>query len=279
MNKIYLVCTRAAMSGSALAYIINQSPDFYNTLHNNVWEEENNDSFGTAYTINDWWNLNDDIANKLQYDVIFRNTQQLTKTQLINLCKGFNDLSLDKNLCLFSHARNIKEIKNHINNYNLPIVIVSTVFGEKCGTFINSWIKREYSNEMNKFIDLFDSWEYIFTQRISNDEEWKKHSDYAFGMHDWLIDTNKIYDSLNIKPYNDIHQWTKQYLDKNNSNAARFKDTSQKLSTLLSLFDLLQSNYKQGHEKVLLCYNLFELIHTHKKHDLETLVDSYHKTY
>jgi len=279
MNKIYLVCTRAAISGSALAYIINQSPEFYNTQHNNVWDEETNDSFGTAYTINDWWNLDDAIANKLQYDVVFRNTQQLTDTQLINLCKGFNDLSLGKNICLFSHANNIKQIKNCIATHQLPIVVVSTLFGDKCGMFINSWMKREYSNEMNKFIDLFDSWEYLFTQRINNDIEWKKYADFSFSMHDWLLDTHKVYTNLNIKACSDIQQWTKQYLDKNNSNEAYFKDTSKKLSTLLSLFDLLHNNYDQGHDKVLLCYNLFELIHAHKNQDIDFLLDNYHKTY
>ena len=276
MNKIYLVCTRAAISGSALAYIINQSPEFYNTHHNNVWEEENNDIFGTAYTINDWWNLNDDITNKLQYDVIFRNTQQLTETQLVNLCNGFNQIALGKNLCLFTHARNIKQIKSYVKNNNLPIVIVSTMFGEKFGKFINSWMKREYSNEMNTFVDLFDSWEYLFTQRISNDQEWKAHADFSFSIHDWLSDTQKVYNNLNILPSSNIQTWVTQYLNKNNSDIKIYQDTSKKLSTLMTLFDLLHSDFD---DKVLLCYNLFELLHKHEQHEIETLVDLYHKTY
>jgi len=276
MNKIYLVCTRAAISGSALAYIINQSPEFYNTQHNNVWEEETNDSFGTAYTINDWWNLDDDIAYKLQYDVVFRNTQQLTETQLVNLCKGFDEISLSKNLCLFTHARNIQQIKSYVNNNNLPIVIVSTLFGDKFGMFINSWMRREYSNEMNRFVDLFDSWEYLFTQRISNDQEWKKHADFSFSIHDWLLNTQKVYDNLSILPCDNIKVWTEQYLNKNNSDVTLHKNTSESLSTLMTLFDLLHKNFD---DKVLLCYNLFELLHKHEQQDIETLVDLYHKTY
>ena len=42
------------------------------------------------------------LTDKLQYDVIFRNTQQLTETQLVNLCKGFDEIALGKNLCLFT---------------------------------------------------------------------------------------------------------------------------------------------------------------------------------
>ena len=57
MNQIYLVCTRSAISASALTYIINQSPQFYNVVHNNLWLDEAGSKFKDATVINDWWNV------------------------------------------------------------------------------------------------------------------------------------------------------------------------------------------------------------------------------
>jgi len=279
MYKIYLVCTRAAISASALAYIINQSPDFYNTPHNTVWDEEPNDLFGTAYTINDWWNITDNMKSKLNYDKDFRNTVSLTEKQLLDLTNGFNELGLGKNICLFAHARNISELKNYITKHNLPIVLISTMMGNKCGMFINSWIKREYSNEMNKFRDLFDTWEYLFTQRLSRDKDLAKHADNSFTMYDWLIDTQKVYKDLNIAECTNISQWTEYYLDKNNNSVTQLEDTCKKLSTMLHLYDALENYYPQQHDKVTLCYNLFEMVHSSNNTDIETLQEQYHKTY
>lgn len=279
MHKLYLVCTRAAISGSSLAYIINQSPDFYSVPHNNVWEEEACDMFGTAYTINDWWNIDDHMRSKLHYNVDFRNTQNLTQQQLLDLANGFNELNLGKNICLFAHARNINELKECITKHNLPIVLVSTLMGNKCGMFINSWIKREYSNEMNEYKDLFTTWEYLFTQRLSRDKDWAEHADYSFTMHDWLIDTDKVYKTLGISECTNISKWTEYYLDKNNTTVEKLEDTCKKLSTMLHLYDTLEYHYSQQHDKITLCYNLFEMVHSSNNTDIESLQEQYHKTY
>ncbi|OUW75565.1 MAG: hypothetical protein CBD74_14370 [Saprospirales bacterium TMED214] len=280
MNRLYLVCTRAAISGSSLAYIINQSPDFYNVPHNNVWEQEACDTFGTAYTINDWWNLNDNITSALCYDQQIRNTEAITEQQLVKLANGYKELELGKNICLFVHARNIGQLKSYILKHDLPIVIISTLMGKKCGTFINSWIKREYSNEMNKFNNLFDTWEYLFTQRVSRDKEWAKHADYTFTMYDWLVDTQKIYDKLSIAEHNSINDWTTYYLKRNNSEVESLKDTCKKLSTMLQLYDILESQHAEHHDKITLCYNLFELVHASTEHaTVESLQHQYNKTY
>jgi len=53
MNQIYLVCTRSAISASALTYIINQSPQFYNVVHKNLFLQEDGDHFDTAKIIED----------------------------------------------------------------------------------------------------------------------------------------------------------------------------------------------------------------------------------
>ena len=279
MYKLYLVCTRAAISGSSLAYIINQSPDFYSVPHNNVWEEEACDMFGTAYTINDWWNINDHMRLKLHYNADFRNTQNLTQQQLLDLANGFNELNLGKNICLFAHARNISELKGYITKHNLPIVLVSTVMGDKCGQFVNTWIKREYSNEMNKYIDLFDAWEYLYTQRISNDPLWAKHADYVFSMHEWLIEPEKIYNKLGIGSCTNISKWSQYYLSKNNNPIEEYVDTCKKLSTLLHLYDSLQNNYPEHYEKITLCHNLFEMIHTYTDSSINELQQLYADNY
>ena len=279
MNKLYLVCTRAAISGSSLAYIINQSPDFYNVPHNKVWEEEACDTFGTAYTINDWWNIDDHIRSILNYNTDFRNTQTLSEQQLLDITNGFNELDLGKNICLFAHARNIGELKSYVAKHNLPIVLISTLMGKKCGTFINSWIKREYSNEMNTYKDLFHTWEYLYTQRVSRDKDWAEHADYSFTMHDWLINTDKVYRDLGIAECTEISKWTEYYLDKNNNSVDSLEDTCKKLATMLHLYDTLEDDHKQQHDKVTLCYYLFEMVYAANTMDIESLQEQYHKTY
>lgn len=279
MHKIYLVCTRAAISASALTYIINQSKDFYNFPHNNVWEQEPNDRFGTAYIINDWWNISDNMRSKLKYNTNFRNTESLSEQQLLDVTNGFNELDLGTHIGLFTHARNIGELKGYITKHNLPIVLVSTIMGEKCGQFVNTWIKREYSNEMNKYVDLFDAWEYLYTQRVSNDPLWAEHADYVFSMHEWLIEPEQLYNKLGVGGCANISKWSQYYLSKNNNPIEEYVDTCKKLSTLLHLYDSLQDKYLEHYEKITLCYNLFEMIHTYTDSSIRELQQLYADNY
>ena len=75
MNQIYLVCTRSAISASALTYIINQSPQFYNVVHKNLWLDEAGSKFKDATVIEDWWNIPKTFANFYNHDV--RNNENI----------------------------------------------------------------------------------------------------------------------------------------------------------------------------------------------------------
>ena len=82
MKQLYLVCTRSAVTASALTYIINTSPDFYNMAHNNLWLKEHSEWFGDAHIIDDWWNVHDDDIAKA-YDPDFRNNIELSEEKTL----------------------------------------------------------------------------------------------------------------------------------------------------------------------------------------------------
>lgn len=268
MNKIFLVCTRSAISGSALTYVINSSPDFYNLSHNNLWMEEVSDKFGTAHIINDWWNISDDFKRETGYDEVIRNTEALDDDEIIRLGLGFKELDLGKNICIFTHARNLEEIQNCINEQNLPITTVSTIIGNNSHYFVNSWIRREYNRQMNEYLDVFDSWKYLYTQRIYNDSMWAQHVDHTLTMYDWLKQPHIVYEKLGIAPNKHMKVWTDQYLLRNDSlymehdleNINFYEGAKYKLTILLHMYDQLNHLMESDIGKVKLCCKLFSAL-------------------
>lgn len=233
MNYVYLVCTRAAISGSALTYIINQSSDFYNHCHNNLWAIEKNDTFTDANTINDWWNIPPQFK---QYTTSIRNTNKLTEQQLHDISFGWQELAIDKNICIFTHAENIEEIISIVNEYNLAIKIVTTRFGENFYKYIDMFLSREYSVEMNIFEDIYDTVSFIALQ-YKNDLTYYNDNCVSFEVDDWLGNTDKIYKDLNVTNASHINVWVNHYREKNKIDSMIW-DTSSKSTVLKIIFKL-----------------------------------------
>lgn len=215
MNKIYLVCTRSAITASALTYIINNSPDCYNLSHNNLWLYEESECFGTAHIINDWWNVSDYLKQN-GYDADFRNTEELDADQLIKLCSTWQEMNTGKDICLFTHARNTKQIIEYRNELNLPIVVLTTYMGNDCHNFIEGILRREYNPEMNTYAGLLKSWDHIYNQITTQDAFWTNHSDISLKMSDWLLNSAAVYSRLGLAAQANMQLWCNQFLLFNN---------------------------------------------------------------
>ena len=189
MNTIYLVCTRSAITASALTYIINSSPDCYNLSHNNLWLTEESEWFGTAHIINDWWNVNDHLKNN-GYDAEFRNTDRLTEQQLLQLNQTWQEMNTGKDICLFTHARNVSEIIKIKNLHCLPVKVITTKMGQGSYQFLSGILRREFNTEMNDYRDLLSAWDHIYNQLTGQDFFWEADSEVTFQMRDWLLDTD-----------------------------------------------------------------------------------------
>jgi len=215
MKEIYLVCTRSAITASALTYVINSSPDFYNMSHNNLWLEEHSEWFGKAHIINDWWNIHDRLN---AYNPDFRNNIVLSEEKLIALVDAWRTFPTTKNICLFTHARNTADIMHYAQKNNLPVKVITTIMGDNSHHFIEAFLRREYNEEMNDYEGSEQVWEYIYNQLITQDEIWQESYDYCFQMSDWLHTPQRVYTKLGVEACADIGQWTEQYLRWNNSN-------------------------------------------------------------
>jgi len=258
MNNLYLVCTRSAISGSAFTYVMNSSPDFYNLCHNNLWLEEHSEKFGTAHIINDWWNVSDQFKAATGYNSDIRNTESLDEDEVVQLANGFEELNLGKNMCIFTHARNLEEIKEYRDKHKLPIVLVSTLVGSQSHHFISSWLRREYNDQMNEYENLQEAWKYLYTQRIYNDDEWSDHMDYSFRMYDYLKDPQYVYKTLNISPNEHMSVWTDQYLLRNDSlyleydleNVDHYAGARYKLTLLMHMLDEVRLFCHSSHQQI-----------------------------
>jgi len=209
MNQITLVCTRSAINASALTYMINQSPDYYHNVHNDVWLREVSEQFGIAYTLNDWWNVPLEFT---AYDKRVRNADVLTLKQLEHLSDQTQEINLGKNIALFTHATNHKMIETWVKTYNLPITVVTTVMGDLCHHYVGSWLKREYNEIMNDWKSQEEGWNNLARQRL-NDSNWI--SSNTICMNDWLNNTKAMYNQLKITYPSGIDVWVKDYRYRN----------------------------------------------------------------
>tara|TARA_A200000159_G_scaffold83375_1_gene77088 strand:- start:2450 stop:3301 length:852 start_codon:yes stop_codon:yes gene_type:complete len=263
MNYIYLVCTRSAISASALTYIINQSPQFYNTTHHNLYIDENG-TFNKAVTINDWWNISYDYDKIYNKDV--RNNETMSLDTLRTLCDNWN---IDKDIALFTHATNTKDIMKWRDEFNLPVKVITTVMGKNCFNYLDMYLKREYSSIMNKFTDLFDTWKHVYTQFLSIDTMWSTNADYVLEMHDWLDNPKIVYDKLDICNNTHIAQWVKEYkmfnsyteLDINKNNV------SNKLKTICYIYHKYEYMLHNDMAKRLFAIAIFECVNEWKENN------------
>ena len=213
MNQIYLVCTRSAISASALTYIINRSPQCYNVVHNNLWLDEAGSEFKNATVIDDWWNIPMEYAKTYTHDV--RNNEHMQLDTLRSLSNNWGKLNTSKSIALFTHATNTADIIKWRNEHNLPITIITTIMGGSSYKYMDLFLKREYSNEMNKFVSLFDTWKYVCSQYSSMDPTWAKHADVVLAMDNWLDDASVTFVSLGIEHDYNIKAWLTEYKMKN----------------------------------------------------------------
>lgn len=208
-DKVYLLCTRAAIMASAGTYVINSSPDFYSLVHNNLWLEEHSEEFGVAHIINDWWNVSD--AVKEAYNADFRNTNDLEEQDLVEICEVWQAQKTGKHICLFTHATNMKEIIEIRDRLDLPMVVITTQLGLNSTDFIEPMLRREYNPIMNDYKGLDAAWEHTYNQIIALDPFWAEHADYTFSTDQWLNTPNDLYDDMGIARQPNIDKWTFQY--------------------------------------------------------------------
>ena len=213
MNQIYLVCTRSAISASALTYIINRSPQCYNVVHNNLWLDEAGSKFSNATVIDDWWNIPLEYAKTYTHDV--RNNEHMQLDTLRSLSDDWAKLNTSKSIALFTHATNTADIIKWRNEHNLPVTIITTIMGAGSYKYMDLFLKREYSDEMNKFVSLFDTWKYVCSQYSSMDPTWAKHADVVLAMDDWLDSASATFVSLGIEHDYNIKLWLTEYKMKN----------------------------------------------------------------
>lgn len=209
MNQIYLVCTRSAITASALTYIINQSPQFYNIVHKNLWLKESGSDFDEATIIEDWWNIPNEFNSIYNHNV--RNNEDMTLSRLKAICSGWKKLRKNKNLALFTHATNTSDIMKWRDEHNLPVIIITTTMGKDSYKYMDLYLKREYNDEMNSFVSLQKTWQHVYNQYLIQDVKWSEYADHTFSMDNWLESPAVVYNELHIEQNYNIDAWVKEY--------------------------------------------------------------------
>jgi len=230
MKKLYLVCTHSAISASALTYMINQSPDFYNVTHNNLWLSETGD-FGHAATINDWWNIPDNFLK--YYNKSIRNAKVLSVDVVQELVNKFNESTINKNLAIFTHAENSSELSTFLPKGS----VIQTTMGRNFYPYVQLWLKREYNNIMNKFIDADNAWTKLGARYI---EDMHENSDaILINVDTWL--KGNPFSHLGIKENESAFTWRSEYLTKNNfTDVNTFIEDNSILARLTSHMMILE---------------------------------------
>lgn len=283
MKQLYLVCTRSAVTASALTYIINTSPDFYNMAHNNLWLKEHSEWFGDAHIIDDWWNVHDDIAKA--YDPDFRNNIELSEEKLIAVYNAWQEFPSDSHICLFTHARNTKDIMAYAKKNNLPVKVITTIMGNNSHHFIEAFLRREYNEEMNTYENSAEVWKYIYHQLAKQDEVWQESYDYCFQMSDWLHTPELLYSTLGVQASVDIHIWVSQYLKWNGchdlvepDNSWRDDDVIGRMKFLTWAYNNNTSDKQFGSEKIKFAILLESLYNKNYTNDPAILISDAKET-
>ena len=282
MNQIYLVCTRSAISASALTYIINSSPQFYNVVHKNLWLDEAGSKFKDATVIEDWWNIPKTFTNFYNHDV--RNNENIKLETLQTLCNEWQQLETGKHIALFTHATNTADIMQWRDEHNLPITVVTTIMGTGFYSYIDLFLKREYSDEMNKFVNIFDTWKYIYNQFLANDIKWSAHSDCVLEMDNWLNDPAVVYSKLAIEPNYNMKVWATEYKQANSYDKwdVKVTNTANRLKTICYIYGTYHSLFHTNQSKKLFAIATYDSVMTFISEDdiidLQQIVDKTQKT-
>jgi len=275
MNQIYLVCTRSAISASALTYIINQSPQFYNIVHKNLFLQEDGDHFDTAKIIEDWWNVPSMFS---AYNPDVRNNENIKLETLQNLCNEWQKLQTGKHIAFFTHATNTADIMKWRDEHNLPITVVTTIMGNNCYKYMDLFLKREYNDEMNEFINLFEAWKHLYNQFLAQDTMWSEHADVVLAMDDWLDNPSVVYHALNIFPNNNVQTWIDEYKVDNQYHEWDIKvnDVTNKLKTMCYIYGKYESLFHSNQARKLFALSVLESVrsqHNHRLTDIHQVVN------
>jgi len=276
-DKVYLLCTRAAIMASAGTYVINSSPDFYNLVHNNLWLEEHSAEFGVAHIINDWWNVSD--AVKEAYNADFRNTNELEEQDLVEVCEVWQAQKTGKHICLFTHAMNTKDIIEIRDRLDLPMVVITTTLGLECEDFIRPMLKREYNPIMNDYKGLDAAWEHTYNQIIEHDAFWSEHTDFVISTPQWLNTPEVVYDMLGITDQPNMKLWTNQYklwndVDELEKGIVIYSRPDDYVVTLLTYFLIKNFNNVPDNDKIEFCELLMQVYKDKLYWDYETFIEA-----
>ena len=85
----------------------------------------------------------------------------------------------NKNLALFTHATNVKDIMKWRDEYT--IVVITTIMGKNSRQVHGHVSKREYNTEMN-FVSLQKTWQHVYNPIFNTRYKWLEHADYTFQM-------------------------------------------------------------------------------------------------
>jgi hypothetical protein len=282
MNQIYLVCTRSAISASALTYIINSSPQFYNVVHKNLWLDEAGSKFKDATVIEDWWNIPKTFTNFYNHDV--RNNENIKLETLQTLCNEWQQLETGKHIALFTHATNTADIMQWRNEHNLPITVVTTIMGPGFYSYMDLFLKREYSDEMNKFVNVFDTWKYIYNQFLANDIKWSAHTDCVLEMDNWLNDPAVVYSKLAIESNYNMKVWADEYKQANSYSTwdVKVTNTANRLKTICNIYGTYENLFHTNQSKKLFAIATYDSVMSFQSEDdiinLQQIVDKTQKT-
>jgi len=282
MNQIYLVCTRSAISASALTYIINSSPQFYNVVHKNLWLDEAGSKFKDATVIEDWWNIPKTFTNFYNHDV--RNNENIKLETLQTLCNEWQQLETGKHIALFTHATNTADIMQWRNEHNLPITVVTTIMGPGFYSYMDLFLKREYSDEMIKFVNVFDTWKYIYNQFLANDIKWSAHTDCVLEMDNWLNDPAVVYSKLAIESNYNMKVWADEYKQANSYSTwdVKVTNTANRLKTICNIYGTYENLFHTNQSKKLFAIATYDSVMSFQSEDdiinLQQIVDKTQKT-
>jgi hypothetical protein len=244
MATVFLLCSPAGICSSMLCYVLNQSSEcvneetsevfrpFINLFIDRIFSEDNYEK--SDLTVNDRWNFSSQVlaGDRKKYTHDIRNNTSITYDQAQWAVDTFYDT--DKNIFLFSHAHNLKEIQQY-NIKNLKVI--QALHGDSFLPYVHFWMGRTavgyYRDENFKEImnQPVERWIAKIKAQI---DYWKSLGDDSIPtvtMHEWLDDDiEKLYKKINISQPDDIiavKETIKFYKQQNFYNHTIIEDIKQ----------------------------------------------------
>jgi hypothetical protein len=124
------------------------------------------------------------------------------------------------------------------------------------------FLKREYNDEMNEFINLFEAWKHLYNQFLAQDAMWSEHADVTLAMDDWLDNPSVVYHALNIFPNNNVQTWIDEYKVDNQYHEWDIKvnDVTNKLKTMCYIYGKYESLFHSNQARKLFALSVLESV-------------------